>query len=97
MPARRPTTISEVLDKEGRLRAMTRRHHNEGELSLRLCIRPTPSGASPPPSSGFHNAAAAFTSEASLLRPSFPNKEKRPFIFKYYIDIEAHTRLRLTI
>ncbi|GIX94178.1 hypothetical protein CDAR_485281 [Caerostris darwini] len=81
MPARRPTAISEVLDKEGRLRAMTRRHHNEGELSLPLCIRPPKE---------FHNAAAACTGEASLLRPSFTNKDKRPFIFKYYIDIEAN-------
>ncbi|GIX94183.1 hypothetical protein CDAR_485321 [Caerostris darwini] len=31
MPAHRPSTISEVLDKEGRLRARTLRHHKEGE------------------------------------------------------------------
>ncbi|GIX94181.1 hypothetical protein CDAR_485301 [Caerostris darwini] len=49
MPARRPKTISEVLDKEGRLRAMTRRHHNEGELSLPLCIRPPPRPPGPTP------------------------------------------------
>ncbi|GIX94182.1 hypothetical protein CDAR_485311 [Caerostris darwini] len=38
----------------------------------------------------FHNNAAAGTREGSLLRPSFTNKDKRPFIFKYYIDIEVH-------
>ncbi|GIY40930.1 hypothetical protein CEXT_651101 [Caerostris extrusa] len=91
MPARRPTTISEVLDKEGRLRSMTRRHHNERELSLPLCIRlppPLPGSMPPDPPPEFHNAVC--TGEPSLLRPSFTNKDMRPFIFKYCKDIEAH-------
>ncbi|GIY40927.1 hypothetical protein CEXT_651081 [Caerostris extrusa] len=60
------------------------------ELSVPLCIRPSPMGLHPFHPLKFHNAAAACTGEASLLRPSFTIKDKHSFIFKYYIDIEAH-------
>ncbi|GIY40925.1 hypothetical protein CEXT_651071 [Caerostris extrusa] len=99
MPARRPTTISEVPDKEGRLRAMMRRHHNEWGAVTPFVHPSTPLSVPllPCPPLEFHNAAAACTGETSLLRPSFTHKDKRPFIFKYYIDVEAHTCVRLTI
>ncbi|GIX94179.1 hypothetical protein CDAR_485291 [Caerostris darwini] len=81
MPARGPTTISEVLDKEGRLRAMTRRHHNEGELSLPLCIRPSAPPTGPPPPCHplppeFHNATATCTE--SVTSNSHPVTSNSP-------------------
>ncbi|GFU52011.1 hypothetical protein NPIL_436981 [Nephila pilipes] len=87
MPARQPTTISEVLDKDRRLRAMTPWHHNEGELSLPLYIRPSsPPTTKETPPLGFHNASCTpFTGEAPLRASFLLSRTKRsgPFIFKY--------------
>ncbi|GFY68124.1 hypothetical protein TNIN_31431 [Trichonephila inaurata madagascariensis] len=98
MPARQPTTISEVLDKDRRLRAMTPWHHNEGELSLPLYIRPSaPPLTEETPPLEFHNASCTpFAGEAPLRASNLLSRTMRDL--SIYIQIyNMGTRLGVEV